>query len=61
MRFLNKLKIWQFAFLMHKQHSQTAYRKDAVLIGTIFENCDKNQPLRAKQKPERLISKEVNR
>ena len=26
---------------MHKQHPQTAYRKDAVLIGTIFENCDK--------------------
>ena len=25
---------------MHKQHPQTAYRKDAVLIGTIFENCD---------------------
>ena len=22
--------------------AQTAYRKDAVLIGTIFENCDKN-------------------
>ena len=26
---------------MHKQHPQTAYRKDAILIGTIFENCDK--------------------
>ena len=26
---------------MHKQHPQTAYRKYAVLIGTIFENCDK--------------------
>jgi hypothetical protein len=26
---------------MHKQHPQTAYRKDAVLIGTIFENCDR--------------------
>ena len=26
---------------MHKQHPQTAYRKDAVLVGTIFENCDK--------------------
>ena len=26
---------------MHKQHPQTAYLKDAVLIGTIFENCDK--------------------
>ena len=25
---------------MHKQHPQTAYRKDAVLIGAIFENCD---------------------
>ena len=25
---------------MHKQHPQTAYRKYAVLIGTIFENCD---------------------
>ena len=30
----------QFAFLMHKQHPQTAYRKYAVLMGTIFENCD---------------------
>ena len=30
---------------MHKQHPQTAYRKDAVLTGTIFENCDKiNEP-----------------
>ena len=28
-------------FLMHKQHPQTAYRKHAILIGTIFENCDK--------------------
>ena len=28
---------------MHKQHPQTAYRKDAVLIGTVFENCDKNK------------------
>jgi len=26
---------------MHKQHPQTAYRKDAVLIGTFFENCDR--------------------
>ena len=26
---------------MPKQHPQTAYRKYAVLIGTIFENCDK--------------------
>ena len=26
---------------MHKQHPQTAYRKYAVLIGAIFENCDK--------------------
>lgn len=25
---------------MHKQHPQTAYCKDAVLIGTVFENCD---------------------
>jgi len=25
---------------MHKQQPQTAYRKDAVLTGTIFENCD---------------------
>ena len=25
---------------MHKQHPQTAYRKYAVSIGTIFENCD---------------------
>jgi len=25
---------------MHKQHPQTAYRKYAVLMGTIFENCD---------------------
>ena len=28
---------------MHKQHPQTAYRKYAILIGTIFENCDKSQ------------------
>ena len=28
---------------MHKQHPQTAYCKYAVLIGTIFENCDKKQ------------------
>ena len=26
---------------MHKQHPQTAYRKYAILIGTIFDNCDK--------------------
>mgnify|MGYP004463683811 FL=1 len=26
---------------MPKQHPQTAYRKDTVLIGTIFENYDK--------------------
>ena len=33
---------------MHKQHPQTAYRKDAVLIGTIFENCDRqNSSLQA--------------
>jgi len=25
---------------MHKQHPQTAYRKYAILTGTIFENCD---------------------
>ena len=36
-----RLILQQFAFLMHKQHPQTAYRKDAVLIGPIFENCDK--------------------
>ena len=28
---------------MHKQQPQTAYRKDAVLTGTIFENCDKQK------------------
>ena len=27
---------------MHKQHPQTAYRKYAVSIGTLFENCDKD-------------------
>ena len=27
---------------MHKQHPQTAYRKYAGLIGTIFENCDRS-------------------
>ena len=27
---------------MPKQHPQTAYRKYAVFIGTIFENCDSN-------------------
>lgn len=31
---------------MHKQHPQTAYRKYAVLIGTIFENCDKSSTIR---------------
>ena len=30
---------------MHKQHPQTAYRKDAVLMGTIFENCDNGDNL----------------
>ena len=30
---------------MHKQHPQTAYRKYVILIGTIFEYCDKNKPL----------------
>ncbi|MEQ2694083.1 hypothetical protein, partial [Faecalibacterium butyricigenerans] len=30
----------QFALLMHKQHPQTAYRKYAILIGTISKNCD---------------------
>ena len=28
---------------MHKQHPQTAYREYAILIGTIFENCDKRR------------------
>ena len=28
---------------MLKQHPQTAYRKYAALIGTIFENCDNKQ------------------
>ena len=28
---------------MHKQHLQTAYRKYAVLIGTIFEDCDRRK------------------
>ena len=27
---------------MHRQHPQTAYRRDAILIGAIIENCDKN-------------------
>ena len=27
---------------MHKQSPQTAERKDAVLTGTLFENCDKS-------------------
>lgn len=31
---------------MHKQHPQIAYRKYAVLIGTIFENCDKSSTIR---------------
>jgi hypothetical protein len=26
---------------MSEQHPQTAYRKYAVLTGTVFENCDK--------------------
>ena len=33
---------------MHKQHPQTAYRKDAVLTGTIFENCDKRKTSQSK-------------
>jgi len=28
---------------MHKQHPQTAYRKYAILIGAIFEDCDKKE------------------
>ena len=39
------LKYSKFAFLMHKQQPQTAYRKDAVLTGTIFENCDKKEDI----------------
>ena len=31
---------------MHKQHPQTAYRKYAILIGTIVENCDKSSTIR---------------
>ena len=31
----------QSAFWMHKQHPQTAYRKDTVSMGTLFENCDR--------------------
>ena len=30
---------------MHKQQPQTVYRKDAVLTGTIFENCDKKEDI----------------
>ena len=30
---------------MHKQQPQTAYRKDAVLTGTILENCDKKEDI----------------
>jgi len=33
---------------MHKQQPQTAYRKDAVLTGTIFENCDKKEDITQK-------------
>ena len=28
---------------MHRQHPQTAYRKYAILIGAIFENCDRRR------------------
>ena len=38
---LNSLQIMQFALIMPEQHPQTAYRKDDVLTGTVFENCDK--------------------
>jgi len=38
---ISSFYISQFAFLMHRQHPQTAYRKYAVLIGTISEDCDK--------------------
>ena len=34
---------------MHKQHPQTAYRKYAILIGTIFENCDRKDGQRMQQ------------
>ena len=30
---------------MHRQHPQTAYRRDAILIGTIFEHCDRSRVL----------------
>ena len=30
---------------MHRQHPQTAYRKYAILIGAIFENCDKSHSI----------------
>jgi hypothetical protein len=42
---------------MHKQHPQTAYRKYAVLIGTIFENCDKNSPADLKRDVDRPAKK----
>jgi hypothetical protein len=42
---VNHLIRMHFAFLMHKQQPQTAYRKDAVLTGTIFENCDKKEDI----------------
>ena len=38
MFFVGIAKIYDWIFV--KQHPQTAYRKYAVLIGTIFENCD---------------------
>ena len=28
---------------MHRQHPQIAYRKYAILIGAIFENCDRRR------------------
>jgi len=36
--FVGIAKTYDWIFV--KQHPQTAYRKYAVLIGTIFENCD---------------------
>ena len=45
-----------FVFLMHKQHPQTAYRKYAVLIGIIFENCDKKTAAVQRRTPERQLS-----
>ena len=54
MFFVGIAKIYDWIFV--KQHPQTAYRKYAVLIGTIFENCDNKKVFVQGQMLEELYS-----